>query len=318
MEPIGGYFELELRKGAEYHGSALGLNSGSNAFRYLLQNAKYSRVFLPHYICSVMVQPVLDLGKELIQYPLDSKLYPDILQSALLENDVLLYVNYFGICDENVDRLVRIGVPIIIDNSQAFYAKPVSNTDTFYSPRKFFGVPDGAYLYSNKIPEQKLEQDISHERTRHLLGRLDEGPEKYLPDFRENNLLLSKQDIKTMSNLTRKIMRGIDYEQVKEVRMRNFNLLYHSLNEKNELKFDPGAADVPMAYPLLLENGREVKKQLIAKKIFVPTYWPEVLVAVDPGSWEYHLAVDLVALPIDQRYGDEEMLYILECINEIK
>ena len=36
MNPIGGYFELELRKGEEYHKEAIRLNSGRNAFEYVL------------------------------------------------------------------------------------------------------------------------------------------------------------------------------------------------------------------------------------------------------------------------------------------
>jgi hypothetical protein len=34
MQPIGGYFELELRKGKEYHTDAIRLNTGRNALEY--------------------------------------------------------------------------------------------------------------------------------------------------------------------------------------------------------------------------------------------------------------------------------------------
>ena len=37
MKEIGGYFELELTKGIEYHSELLKLNSGRNAFKYILK-----------------------------------------------------------------------------------------------------------------------------------------------------------------------------------------------------------------------------------------------------------------------------------------
>ena len=42
MKEIGGYFELELASKEEYHTSAIKLNSGRNAFKYILkaQNIK--------------------------------------------------------------------------------------------------------------------------------------------------------------------------------------------------------------------------------------------------------------------------------------
>ena len=36
---------------------------------------------------------------------------------------------------------------VIIDNAQAFYSKHQDRAYSFNSARKFFGVPDGAYLF---------------------------------------------------------------------------------------------------------------------------------------------------------------------------
>jgi hypothetical protein len=37
MNPIGGYFELELRKSDEYHKEAIRLNTGRNALKLILK-----------------------------------------------------------------------------------------------------------------------------------------------------------------------------------------------------------------------------------------------------------------------------------------
>ena len=51
---------------------------------------------------------------------------------------------------------------LIIDNAQAFFAKPLLGIDTFYSPRKFVGVSDGGILATKKILEGVLKNEFTH------------------------------------------------------------------------------------------------------------------------------------------------------------
>ena len=72
----------------------------------------------------------------------------------LPEDCDVLYVNYFGLCDENVERLLQ-EVPkekLIIDNSQALFALPSNAMATIYSIRKFIGVPDYIISTYRKFP----------------------------------------------------------------------------------------------------------------------------------------------------------------------
>ena len=68
-------------------------------------------------------------------------------------------------------------------------------------------------------------------------------------------------------------------------------------------------------YPLYVENGRELKKKLIENKIFVPTLWGDVFDVASPNSVAWDYAENIVPLPCDQRYGIEEMDYIVNIIN---
>jgi hypothetical protein len=70
-------------------------------------------------------------------------------------------------------------------------------------------------------------------------------------------------------------------------------------------------------YPLYLENGDEVRKQLQEKKIFIPTLWPAVFNLCKETDIEYDLAKNILPIPIDQRYGIEEMEYMIEKIKEL-
>ncbi|HJV74821.1 MAG TPA: hypothetical protein VJ654_11410, partial [Noviherbaspirillum sp.] len=50
-----------------------------------------------------------------------------------------------------------------------------------------------------------------------------------------------------------------------------------------------------------------LREYLIKKRIFVPTYWKDVLELVSPSDLETHLVQELIPLPCDQRYGEKEM-----------
>ena len=65
-------------------------------------------------------------------------------------------------------------------------------------------------------------------------------------------------------------------------------------------------------YPLMIENGMALKKKLQQKKIYIPTLWPSVFEMVEEKDTEYRLAADILPLPIDQRYTEEDMYYIAE------
>ena len=50
MKEIGGYFELELSSKEEFHRDALKLNSGRNAFKYILKAQSTRKVHIPVFI----------------------------------------------------------------------------------------------------------------------------------------------------------------------------------------------------------------------------------------------------------------------------
>ena len=96
-QQIGGYFELELRQyGNFFHNDAISLNSGRNAFGYILESLEVKRVYLPLYICPVVLQPLRRLKIDHTFYPINEDLEPDQC-IAIGDDECLLYVNYFGL-----------------------------------------------------------------------------------------------------------------------------------------------------------------------------------------------------------------------------
>ena len=69
-----------------------------------------------------------------------------------------------------------------------------------------------------------------------------------------------------------------------------------------------------MIHPFLIDNGAALKKALIANKIFVASYWPNVLDWAKADSFEYNLAKNMIAVPVDQRYEIKDMNEVLKLL----
>ena len=115
-----------------------------------------------------------------------------------------------------------------------------------------------------------------------------------------------------MSKLTENLLHSIDYEDVKKRRTKNFQYLHNRLGKRNLLclREVKGA----FAYPFFVKHGIGLRDRLIKKKVYVPILWPNVQKQADKSSIAYRLAVDLLPLPCDQRYGVEDMDVICNLI----
>lgn len=310
MEAIGGYFSLELPQLEEYHKDAIRLNTGRNCLEYILRVRGYKKVYVPYYTCEAVMEPINKLGIPYEFYHID--IHFEIRDRfTLKEGEALLYTNYFGLKQRYVERLAeKVGTRLIVDNTQAFHAKPLSGIDTFYTCRKFFGVPDGAYLYCDKVLVEEIEQDYSYDRVAHLVKRIDLSAEDGFKDFRRVDDGLDNQPIRKMSKLTQRMMKGIDYEAAAQRRRSNYLMLHAALGKKNNIELPLEDDAVPLVYPYFVPV-EGLREKLIENKIFVARYWPNVLEWCKEDEIEYLLACQMLPLPVDQRYGDTEMKSII-------
>lgn len=319
---IGGYFELELNDGNEFHSDAIKLNSGQYALEYILKARKYRKVYLPYYICDSVLQPFKRQGVAYEFYHINELLEP-VIELHPKDDEAVLYVNYFGLMNHKADTFCYAYRNTILDYTQAFYSEKGNKyddksiqCDTFYSCRKYFGVPDGAYLYTDCILDEEISQDESFERLTFLTKRIDRSAQEGYADFHANDKALSSVGMRRMSKLTEKMMRSIDYSDKAIKRIHNFHLLDNVLRDSNRFKWDMDYGTVPMIYPYYVENGAKLRQHLIDHQVFCARYWPNVLEWCQKGSIEYQLAENMVCLPIDQRYGNEDMERILEIIKQ--
>lgn len=316
MDAIGGYFELELRHGKHYHKGALCLNTARNCFEYILLARKYKKVYIPYYTCEVMLQPLLKhrIGYEF--YSINESLEPKEIRE-LKADEGFLYTNYFGLKQSCVRRLAEVyKTQLIVDNAQAFFAPRVEGIDTFYSPRKFLGVPDGGYLYTDCLLTDIFPRDVSYGRMRHLLQRIDEGAESAYVFFRQNDEELDNNPIREMSHLTSSLLKSIDYEFVREKRVENFIYYLNRLGPLRKFTFSLDDGDVPMVYPFWLEY--DIRKYLSEQRIFIAQYWNSILPYIPSKCLELDLIRFLYHLPVDQRLSTNELARVCDCFEKFE
>lgn len=309
QKAIGGYFELELpsRQGVPHEG-VMYFQSARASFLALLREVRPERVWMPKYICDSMLGPLELAGVECAWYDLDERLHAKNI--AFHENDLVLYVNYFGLCGSGVQEILESLPPdrVVLDFSQSFFAHPFKHAlATIYSPRKFFGVPDGGLLYSPhvKISDPEEVDVFSLHRVKHLILRLAGAVEEGYLAYQEAEKSID-QDVepKSMSVLTRKILNSIDYGNIAEKRSRNFSMLSEALG--NRLLLRGSGGEVPLCFPYVAKDGDALRRYLMENRVYVPTYWTEAVRRLAPEQAEA-LVKNLVPLPIDQRLSKSDI-----------
>ena len=312
-EAIGGYFELELHKGEHFHKYAICLNTARNCFEYILWARKYQKIYIPYYTCEVLLQPLKRLHVDYEFYSIGMDLEP-LEVKHLEEGEAFLYTNYFGVKQSCVERMYKMyGMQLIVDNAQAFFAPKINGVDTFYSPRKYFGVADGGYLYTDCHLDMNFPLDKSYKRMNHLLVRMEDGSEAGYALFKSADDSLDNQQICRMSILTDSLLRNVDYASIRQQRLANFSFLHEKLGRSNRLTFEMADGDCPMVYPYYADSV-SLRGKLIANKVYVAQYWPNVLEWCSSYDIEFELCQHILPLPIDQRYGKEEMERIVRLL----
>lgn len=313
MKEIGGYLELGGFFNKAYHDKAIALNTATNALIYLIKAKKIDKLYVPYYMCDC-----LDKVKkycEIEYYRIKEDFAPDF-NIKLKDNEYLYIVNYFGIFDNSeIEKYKDRYNNIIVDNVQAFFQMPAHGVDTVYTCRKFFGVPDGAYLYTDVTLEEEIPEDKSKEKFGYLLGRLEEDASSNFTDYKKNEELLLNSDLAYMSKSTKLILNALDYDTIKKKRSNNFKYLNEKLKDSNGLTLQ----DVEGAYmyPYYTNNAEILRKKLIENKIYIPILWPNVL-ELDKKTIEYKYANNIILIPCDQRYDINDMQYIMNLLNEFK
>ncbi len=317
MEDIGCHFKFENFSGNCFHNTNLLLSSGRNCLRYIINERDITTLFLPYFLCESLSDVSNAEGINVVYYHIDDNMLPaNIDKSQLNEHSFLYFVNYYGLLRKNIDAIIDEYKFVIIDNTHDFFDKDIHNADVIYNYRKYFGVPDGACIVSPNLKyNNKYNLGNSLNKIIEMVSRDETGEFFHYPTFADADKFFREEELCYMSNFTNNYLKSIDYLQALKQRLKNYSYLQNALKNRNLL--DLSQQELTFMYPLMCEDGIELRNYLQSNNIYAQFLWPNI-------QWngacnqEIIKANQIVLLPIDQRYSEIEMRYIAETVDSYK
>lgn len=325
----GGCLHFELNNvGKDYYNgysdNRIDVDSGRSALQYILNKFKIMRIWLPIYNCPTVAQRVVEVSRVSIEwYNISAQFKPIIDYKQLKSGDAVLWVNYFGIMQNSIiDEVVEIqkntDAIVLIDNIPAYFSKPRMDVINMYSCRKFIGVPDGGHIIGGKIEPEKLKSYSTAENYVYLLRAIEEGSNSAYEGYKKSEQrFIESRDAYGMPVLTQRILKSVDYQRIKDTRIKNYLCIDSMLNKTNELKLELEEDTVPLIYPYLTANIR-LREKLIENHIYISRFWKCVLSNPLANEFEKKLAEYLIPLPLDQRYEEEEIINMTNLVKKIE
>jgi len=345
---IGGEFELStlalgstkklknLTRGYKGTWTASGRSALSSILKHL-QNTGIKHVHLPAYLCESILLAVKALGLQYSFYHVDSDLaaHPDPPP-----NSAVLLIHYFGWLNPATTRLraeAGRSFHLIEDASQALLSDWTASTGVsrfvILSPRKFGSVPMGGWcnisvdLDRPAIQTEKLMwQSLAARLTRATYmrksdERIEPSVEKlYMDAFKEVEEFLDNNPCEaSVPKIALALIAGLDWDGIAQCRRTNWSKLNELLSGIVEPLTNVLPDDVaPLGYVVHLNNRDEMRRKFREHRIFCPVHWP-LPDEVNPQRFldAASLAKSILTFPIDQRYGQADMLRIANVVKAL-
>jgi len=287
-------------------------------------------VWLPTYVCTSVTRTVARLGLTMRTFgdrPGSKALDPAPLPAP---SDLVLIVHYFG----HVNRgalawLDDIGSArswsLIEDCVQAPYTDGIGGRGDYViaSLRKFWPAPDGAVVCTDRTLENVSlapadEEFVMQRIAGKLLRGAQVGEALYLDWIARSEQRLEEAPPRQVSWMSCQLLAGVDVQAAIEARRRNWQLLEARLRGSSDFisVFTAIAAgETPLFFPICVPVGRRdrLRRVLAQRRIYCPVHWQPL----DCGTpADESLSAQMISLPIDQRYGPQDMAYMLSSLED--
>jgi dTDP-4-amino-4,6-dideoxygalactose transaminase len=319
--------------------------TGLRLIAQMLKTHSNDGVLLPSYLCRSMVQPFQEEGVSLRFFRIRADLTIDLNDLMGLVESVrpgaVLFVNYFGFPRSRAETETLCDIKercwVIEDCAQGSLVEqdsPVVGTVgdwVITSLRKYLPLPDGGLVIDGKglgLPSlppatgKVIRQRLLGKFLRYEFLRGDSG----LPGLEEAFLTLfeAAEDeldrsvpLQAMSLVSERLMGVMDLSDAMARRRRNYSVLLQAFAEEPRLPMigrpllpalPPGVS--PLVFPILVAKERRdaLRQQLTSQRVFCPVHW-RLPVEVNQGQYSeaHELSGQMLGLPIDQRYSEEDM-----------
>lgn len=322
------------------------MSTGRSATRLVLEtiierNPTLTRkALIPSFTCHTVIEPFIEFGFEVIPLPINEELKTSPNEIISLQRQtnasVVLAHHYFGFITTPhlmgvIEELNNQGVILIEDRTQCLYSSfPLSSADYYVgSIRKWCGVPDGGFAvcregtFRNKPTQTdelmvSIKKEASELKYRFIYN--GEGEKSvYKKMYSEAEALLDSQDqFYSIGKLSCIIQAGLDIDELKTKRRKNFSRLMVGIKDIHKIKpvFDSLPEGVtPLYFPVLLEDRKSFQSQLAENDVYAPVVWPKAECCPPVSKEADYIYKHILCIPIDQRYGIDDMEHIISVIN---
>lgn len=323
------------------------LSTGRGAQTFVLETieGRDSRIkkiaLIPPFTCETVIKPFISLGYEIHTYRIDENLNvnPELLKEDIDRSkaQVVLLHRYFGFdtlkdCNSVIDEARQNGIVFIEDRTQNLYSQHVTlNVDYIIgSFRKWTGLPDGGFavcregifsykpdMYDEKLEEMKLSACYLKYN---YMEQFQGDKQKFLERYREAEHILSTEvKYYNMSPMSVKIQTSLDLQNLKQKRQENYKKVYDALNSyKGIVSVTPELSkdDVPLYYVMIVKDRETLQSKLRNYDIYAPIVWPMSSIKMDICSMAKRIYNHVLCLPIDQRYGSDDIERMIECVKK--
>jgi dTDP-4-amino-4,6-dideoxygalactose transaminase len=311
------------------------LSTGRDSLVYAIRAHNIKKMLVPAYLEESVIHQILNEGVKLRLYEIDNFLRINLtdLEKKTECVDALLVVHYFGFpqeIDEIRSLCDRKNLLMIEDCVQSmlscYHGKPVGSFGDVYfnSLRKFIGIPDGSILISStstKIIETQLHKEFVRKRLDALIGKFfyQSGNKKYSRFYfkevfvQPENIIDNYKKPAPMSVISKKILNKTDFNEIIQIRRRNFKHLLSKLNVVSLYNKLP-THTCPLGFPIIVRKRDKIKNLLIENKIYPPIHWNLPNVISKKFKQSKSISENILTIPIDQRYSLSDMRRIIDVL----
>lgn len=328
-------------EGSDYTWLSTGRSAISMAIKEAeRRNPKIERIALvPSYTCHTVITPFLEAGYKVEPLAVDERLCikgENLLNAVKrAKAGIMLIHHYFGFYTipgwEDVYKKIRdIGVVIVEDRTQCLYSSfEMSGADYVVgSIRKWHGVPDGGFLVCKEgiLENKPKEPDLVLEQTKkeaaflkyNYLYHQQGTKERFLDTYAKAESILDHQAKRyTISDTSLQMQACLNVGELKVKRRQNYGYLLSRLDGLETVSFvfpDLPEGITPLYCPLLTLDRKKIQNYLSAHAVYAPVIWPKSEKLPTVCGKADILYEEMLCIPIDQRYGREEMEKIAECL----
>lgn len=313
------------------------------------------KCFMPVYMCDTVFIPFVQRGWELIFYHIGKDMKADVTEiEALLQREdagVFFLHPYYGVDTWKelrplLSQYQKEGLILMEDVTQSYYLDIDTQADYIVgSLRKWYAIPDGGFIASDhEFYTEIVESDETFSKERlgmqikkwNYLKAIDEpivdkkrkqvlqaDKQEYLAS---NRMLEDRLDrftkITDISEVSNGLLKNINEEEYKCRRNENCRILFEGLKNRKTV-FTVLGENIenasPLYFPVYMLQRGALQQYLRERDIYVPVLWPVGKENEDfLNEGEQYIYTHIAAIPMDQRYGKENMERIVSVINEFE